>query len=84
MSFPWPVTDDELVLNDALDIVMRYFDPPLDQQDYASVERFAAEFIFQEWKAGTRHKLALANKAIHAVEEHHPLASKLRRLPTVS
>ncbi len=83
MSFPWPVTDDELVLNDALDIVMHYFDPPLDQQDYASVERFAAELIFQEWKAGTRHKLALANKAIQAVEERHPLGNRLRRLPTI-
>jgi hypothetical protein len=30
MSFPWPVTDDELVLNDALDIVMRNFNLPLD------------------------------------------------------
>ena len=83
-SFPWPVTDDELVLNDALDIVMRYFDPPLDQHDYASVERFAADCIFQAWKAGTRHKLALANKAIQAVEERHPLGKKLRRLPSVS
>lgn len=83
-SFPWPVTDDELVLNDALDIVMRYFDPPLDQQDYASVEKFAADCIFQAWKAGTRHKLALANKAIQAVEERHPLGKKLRRLPSGS
>jgi len=37
MSFPWPVTDDELLLNDALEIVMRYFDLPLDEQDYTSV-----------------------------------------------
>jgi hypothetical protein len=82
MSFPWPVTDNELVLNDALDLVMRYFDPPLDEKDYASVEKFAVEIICEEWKAGTRHKLALANKAIRAVEERHPLGNKLRRLPT--
>src|SRR5215211_7338275 len=79
MSFPWPVTDDELVLNDALEIVMRYFDLPLSEQDYASVEKFAAQAIFDDWKAGTRHKIILANKAIAAVEENHPLANKLRR-----
>ena len=84
MSFPWPVTDDELVLNDALNIVMRYFDLPLDEQDHASVEKFAAEFILKEWKAGVRHELVLANKAIQAVEEHHPLANRLRRIPKAS
>ena len=84
MSFPWPVTDDELVLNDALEIVMRYFDLPLDQQDYTSVEKFAAAAILQEWKLGARHKIILANKAIAAVEEHHPLASKLRRISKAS
>ena len=84
MSFPWPVTDDELLLNDALEIVMRYFDLPLDEQDYTSVEKFAAEAILEEWKLGTRHKIMLANKAIAAVEEHHPLASKLRRISKAS
>jgi hypothetical protein len=84
MSFPWPVTDDELVLSDALDIVMRYFDLPIDGQDYASVEKFAAEFMLEEWKAGTRPKLVLANKAIQAVETRHPLANKLRRIPKAS
>jgi len=84
MSFPWPVTDDELLLNDALEIVMRYFNLPLDERDYTSVEKFAAEAILEEWKLGTRHKIMLANKAIAAVEEHHPLASKLRRISKAS
>jgi hypothetical protein len=84
MSFPWPVTDDELALNDALEIVMRYFDLPLDEKDYASVEKFAAQAIFEDWKAGTRHKIILANKAIAAVEESHPLANKLRRISKAS
>jgi hypothetical protein len=84
MSFPWPVTDDELVLNDALDIAMRYFDLPPNQQDYASVEKFAAQTIYEQWKAGARHKIILANKAIEAVEQRHPLASKLRRVPRAS
>ena len=84
MSFPWPVTDDELVLNDALEIVMRYFDLPLSGKDYSSVEKFAAQAIFEDWKAGTRHKIILANKAIAAVEEQHPLGNKLRRISRAS
>jgi hypothetical protein len=50
----------------------------------ASVERLAAEVIFEEWKTGTRSKLALANKAKQAVEERHPLANKLKRAPKES
>jgi hypothetical protein len=52
MSFPWPVTDDELVLDEVLDIVMRYFDLPPDEEQYAAVESFAAEAIMAEWRSG--------------------------------
>jgi hypothetical protein len=38
MLFPWPVTDDELTLSEALDIAMRYFDLPPDEEQYADVE----------------------------------------------
>jgi hypothetical protein len=72
------------VVKDELEIVMRYFDLPLDEKDYASVEKFAAQAIFEDWKAGTRHKIILANKAIAAVEESHPLANKLRRISKAS
>jgi len=79
MSFPWPVTDGELVLNDALDIAMRYFDLPQDEEQHASVESFAGEAIMADWRRGVRNKTVLANKAIAEVEEHHPLGNKLRR-----
>jgi hypothetical protein len=79
MSFPWPVTDDELVLNQALDIAMRYFDLPHDEQEYAGVESFVGEAIMAEWRRGVRDKAVLANKAIAEVEEHHPLGNGLRR-----
>jgi hypothetical protein len=82
MSFPWPVTpvtDDELVLNDALDIAMRYFDLPSDEEEYTGVESFAGEAIMADWRRGVRNKIVLANKAIAEVEEHHPLGNKLRR-----
>ena len=77
MSFPWPVTDDDLVLNDALDIAMRYFDLPQDEGEYANVESFAGEAIMADWRRGVRDKIVLANKAIAEVEEHHPLRKKL-------
>jgi hypothetical protein len=83
MNFPWPVTDDELILSDALEIVMRYFDLPLDEQEYASVEKFAANAIVEQWKLGTRHKIILANKAIALVEDRHPMSDKLRRMSRV-
>jgi hypothetical protein len=80
MSFPWPVIDDdELFLNDALDIAMRYFELPQDEGEFASMERFAGEAIMANWRSGVRDKIALANKAIAEVEEHHPLVNKLRR-----
>ena len=77
MSFPWPVTDDELALDNALNIAMRYFDLPQDGEQYADVESFAAEAIMAEWRQGARNEIVLANKAIAEVEEHHPLRRKL-------
>jgi len=76
MSFPWPV--DELILNNALDIAMRYFDLPSDEEQYASVESFAGEAIIAEWRRGVRDRVVLANKAIAEVEKNHPLGKKLQ------
>jgi hypothetical protein len=81
MGFPWPVTDDELTLSEALDIAMRYFDLPPDEERYADVESFAGDAIMAEWRRGVRNKVVLANKAIAKVEEHHPLRKKLRPVP---
>src|SRR5258705_8296970 len=77
MSFPWPVTDDELVLDEALDIALCYFEQPQDEAQYAIVESFAGEAIMAEWRRGVRNKVVLANKAIAEIEEHHPLRKKL-------
>ena len=79
MSFPWPVTDDELILTDALDITMRYFDLPPNKKEYAGVESIAREAIMDDWRRGVRDKVVLANKAIAEIEERHPLGNKLRR-----
>jgi hypothetical protein len=76
MSFPWPV--DELILDNALDIAMRYFDLPPDEEQYASVESFAGEAIMTDWRRGVRNEAVLANKAIAEVERNHPLGKKLQ------
>jgi hypothetical protein len=57
MSFPWPV--DELILNNALDIAMRYIDLPPDEEQYASVESFAREAIMADWRRGVRDRVVL-------------------------
>jgi hypothetical protein len=80
MTHPWPVTENEFLLDDALDIAMRYFDLPPDSAEYASVEKFAADAIMDEWKLGVRHKIVLANKAIAVIEDRHPLANELLRV----
>jgi hypothetical protein len=67
MARPWPVTENEL--DDALEIAMRYFDLPHRSAEYASVEKFAADAIMDEWKLGVRHKIVLANKAITVIED---------------
>jgi hypothetical protein len=77
MSFPWPVTDDELILNDALDIAMRHFDLPSDEEEYAAVESFVGKAIMDDWRRGVRNKVVLANKAIAEVEDHRLLGNKL-------
>jgi hypothetical protein len=79
MSFPWPVSDDELILDDALDIALRCFDLPPDEEQYAGVESFVGQAIMAEWRRGVRNKVVLANKAIAEVEQHHPLGNRLCR-----
>ena len=79
MSFQWPVTEGDLILSEALDITMRYFDLPRDEEEYAGVENYAAEAIMDDWRRGVRNKSVLANKAIAEIEEHHPFANSLRR-----
>jgi hypothetical protein len=78
MSYPWPVIEADSVLNEALDIAMRYFDLPSGEEEYADVETFAGQAIMEDWRRGVRNKSVLANKAIAEIEERHRLG-KLRR-----
>ena len=79
MSFPWPVIDEEAILEQALGIALRYFDLPQDEAEYADVESRAGHTIMEDWRRGVRNKVVLANKAIAEIEEHHPLRKRLPR-----
>jgi hypothetical protein len=77
MSFPWPVIDEEAILEEALGIAQRYFSLPQDEAKYADVESRAGHAIMEDWRGGVRNKAVLANKAIAEIEEHHPLGKRL-------
>jgi hypothetical protein len=63
------LADRYVVLDDALDIAMRYLSQTGQADDYTNVERIAASAILTSWRGGARHRIYLANKAIVAVEQ---------------
>jgi hypothetical protein len=80
MTRPWPVTENEFLLDDALDIAMRYFDLPPDSAEYASVEKFAVDAIMDRPQPRRLHQvLVFAGRSIEApcpssrrARLHHP------------
>jgi hypothetical protein len=66
MFYPWPGHKLEGVLSEALDIAMYYL-TRTGQAD-AHVEALAASVILSAYNQGVKNKIALANKAIVAVE----------------
>jgi hypothetical protein len=69
MLYPWPLADADVALEDALCIAMRYLQQAGLCDDFANVERKAASVILCHWRAGVKHPIYLANKAIVAVEK---------------
>lgn len=65
MIFPWP-SDHRTVLFDALDIALSYLEAK--GLGGARAEEVAGRIILHAYETGTHHKIALANKAIVAVE----------------
>jgi hypothetical protein len=66
--WPWPINDGNAELDNALGIAMRYLEQAGLCEDYTNVERKAAAVILDNWRAGVKHPIYLANKAIVAVE----------------
>ena len=66
--FPWPLSETDPVLDDALIIAMDYLRATGQADDYIRIERMAAATILTEWRKGVMHPLRLSNAAIVAVQ----------------
>jgi hypothetical protein len=66
MFYPWPGHHREGVMFEALDIAMNY----LRRTGYSEphIEELAANIIWETYRNGVRHRIALANRAIVAIE----------------
>jgi hypothetical protein len=67
MYYPWPGHHREGVMFEALDIAMNY----LGRRGYAEphIEELTANIIREAYQNGMRHRIALANRAIVAIEQ---------------
>jgi hypothetical protein len=68
MQYPWPIANADEVLQDALDIALDYLEFTRQAYPFSEVERACASVILEAWKAGTRHRIRLANYAITTIE----------------
>ena len=68
MSHPWPLSELNPTFEEALDIALAYLEQTGQASNYVYISRRAARAIKTEWERGVRHKIALANAAIVAVE----------------
>jgi len=68
MRHPWPLSETNPTLEEALDIALEYLEQTGQALNYVYISRFAARTIKAEWDRGVHHKIALANAAIVEVE----------------
>jgi hypothetical protein len=66
MTYTWPRTAHDPVLDEALDVALNLLVASGDTA--GATERVAAEAIFREWESGVRQKEALANSGVVAVQ----------------
>ncbi|HET7886772.1 MAG TPA: hypothetical protein VFL62_11140 [Bradyrhizobium sp.] len=67
-DFPWPVTDDELVLDEALAVVMDACEPHgSNEDDY--IRAAAAKLIVEAFNQGIRDPQILSHYALKALHE---------------
>jgi hypothetical protein len=66
MFGPQPQSDP--VIREALTIAIDYLDRTGQAGSISEIARVCALIILQEWQAGRRHRIWLANKAITTIE----------------
>jgi hypothetical protein len=72
MPYPWPIEQADVTLQEALDIAIYYLECTSQAYPFSEVERICACNILAAWKAGTKHRIRLANYAIVAIERKQP------------
>jgi hypothetical protein len=68
MRYPWPLSDADRRLDEALRIAMQYLELKGLADDYYALQKYVALQIVNEWHRGIRHPLRLANAAIATTE----------------
>ena len=71
--YPWPVSNFDYAMDDALDIAMIYLLLTGVAVLFKEAQVTAAEAIVTAWQGGVKHRIKLANAAINAVEEKVPV-----------
>jgi hypothetical protein len=79
MLLPWPITDSDAVMYEALDIAMAYLERTGRVGDPEAVQAMAASVILSSYGRGVRHRIRLANNAIVALETV-PIPAEVREL----
>jgi hypothetical protein len=69
MSYPWPLEDANVVLQEALDIALDYLGVTARPFPSSETQRICAHAILNSWRRGTKHRIRLANDAINAIEK---------------
>lgn len=67
-AFPWPVTDDELLLNDALETVIAR-SLPVSQPDRERLVTAAANLIVDAYNQGVREQVVLVRHTLDALRK---------------
>ena len=71
MSYPWPLAETDLVLEEALDIALDYLERTGQAFPFSETQRQCAHVILDRWRAGVKPRIKLANYAIVAIEQGH-------------
>jgi hypothetical protein len=71
MTYPWPKAQGESTLEEALYVAMNYLERTGQAFPFSETQRICANTILRSWRAGTKHRIRLANDAIVAVEKGH-------------
>jgi hypothetical protein len=72
VMYPWLIADADVTLQEALEIAMYYLESTGQAFPFSKTEKACAQIILMAWRAGTKHRIKLADYAIVAVEQKMP------------